>query len=528
MKSIVSVAALVALALADDKFITVPVNDGNTNSSGTPDIGANTFNPCYLACGTLRGDYGKDKVLYPLDDAYKSFIQSYWAAQQSSFSPGCVFKPDTAQDVSAALLIARRAGCPIATKSGGHSVVPGASNIQNGITISLERLNKTTVSADKKSVVLEPGQTWVQVYSKLEKENIQVLGARFGAVGVGGFTLGGGLSYYSSQYGLACDNVISYEVVIASGEIINVSKTSYPDLFWALRGGGSNFGIVTKFTVAAFQANPLLFGGSRIYTEEAFPALIKAFYSVSTNLAKDPKAFQGLSFGYGGAQLGNAAQLDLAYTEPNPNAPILAQYNAIDSKSIVQSSGQNATLAALSTTNSDPDGLRQGSLTWTFKLDQNLISTIKDIFFEEVASIANSTAKSPSISFQDLSATLIQKTTSNGGNPLGLDPADGPLTIALMNLSWSDAADDERIEAFALRVKRRASAAALAAGKATDYIYMNYAGPTQDVIASYGAENKARLLEIASKYDPTGVFQTREPGGFKLEGAPSDKNKQIN
>jgi hypothetical protein len=330
---------------------------------------------------------------------------------------------------------------------------------------------------------------------------------------------------------LACDNVISYEVVTACGKVINVSATSYPDLFWALRGGGNNFGIVTKFTVAAIQKSPLMWGGTRLYAQPAFSALLKAFYNLGHNVAKDGKAHQILSFGYGGPQIGYAANVELEYADPNGNAAVLAEYNAIGSQGMLQGQTGNATLLQLTSAlaqSSGGNGARQSFITWSVGLDLNLANITMNILFEEIPSVINATGILPALSFQVISEPMIQQTFKNGGNPLGLDPKEGPLMLVLLNTKWTDIRDDERIHAFEMRVKRRSEAAALAAGKATDYIYMNYGNPSQDVISGYGATNKAKLLAIAKKYDPSGVFQKLQPGYFKLEGAPNDNIKQIN
>jgi len=89
--------------------------------------------------------------------------------------------------------------CKFAARSGGHSAVPGGSNIQDGITISFERMNQTILSADKKSVSFQPGQTWFDVYTKLAKDNVAIIGGRVASVGVGGLTLGGGKSHGMSS-----------------------------------------------------------------------------------------------------------------------------------------------------------------------------------------------------------------------------------------------------------------------------------------------------------------------------------------
>lgn len=100
-------------------------------------------------------------------------------------------------------------------------------------------------------------------------------------VGVPGLVLGGGISFFSNKRGWACDNIASYELVTASGVVINVDQTSYPDLYWALRGGSGNFGIVTNFKMDAFPLGQM-WGGQRIYTENSIPAVLDAIYKFST------------------------------------------------------------------------------------------------------------------------------------------------------------------------------------------------------------------------------------------------------
>ncbi|KAK1913770.1 hypothetical protein P3342_007014 [Pyrenophora teres f. teres] len=474
---------------------------------------------CSVACETLKRIFGDDQVETQSEPAYKTFVASYWSSQQKLMSPKCVFKPQKSLDVSTAILVARFTECKFAAKSGGHSAVPGGSNIQDGITISFERMNQTILSADKKSVSFQPGQTWVQVYDKLAKDNATIIGGRVADVGVGGLTMGGGISFFSSMYGLACDNVISYELVTASGRIINVSKTSYPDLYQSLRGGGNNYGLVTKFTVVAIPRVGNMWGGSRLYTGAHIPALMKAYYNLGMSATKDPKAHQILSFS-SLPEVGPVAVLQLDYADPTSNAPVLSEYNAIPG-AVTNATGVNSlsnlTVALGTIPNS---GTRQLFRSWTAKLDLDMATTIKDIYLEELPSILNTTDILPALALQVLTEPIIEKTQMNGGNILGLDPKNGPLILALISISWSNIADDEKLHQFSARVEKRAVAAAKAKGKHNDYIYMNYASQYQDVVAGYGSANKARMIAISHKYDPSGVFQKLQPGYFKLNGAP--------
>lgn len=100
-------------------------------------------------------------------------------------------------------------------------------------------------------------------------------------VGVPGLVLGGGISFFSNELGWACDNVASYEVVTASGVVVTASPTLFPDLYWALRGGGNNFGVVTNFKLNAFPLEKM-WGGQRIYAENSVPAVLDAIYDFAT------------------------------------------------------------------------------------------------------------------------------------------------------------------------------------------------------------------------------------------------------
>lgn len=111
-------------------------------------------------------------------------------------------------------------------------------------------------------------------------------------VGVPGLILGGGISHFSNKRGWACDNVASFEVVTASGLALNVSSTSYPDLYWALRGGGNNFGVVTNFKLSAFPLGEM-WGGQRIYLEDSFPDVLDTIHQFTiTGSLNDPDAAQ--------------------------------------------------------------------------------------------------------------------------------------------------------------------------------------------------------------------------------------------
>jgi FAD/FMN-containing dehydrogenase len=110
------------------------------------------------------------------------------------------------------VLLSRLSQCPFAVKSGGHSAFAGAATIEGGITVSFENLKGIKLSADKKTVAVQPGNNWGDVLTALSTTGVTVAAGRIGDIGVGGLTLGGGISFISNEYGLACDNVASFDV----------------------------------------------------------------------------------------------------------------------------------------------------------------------------------------------------------------------------------------------------------------------------------------------------------------------------
>ncbi|KAM0550275.1 hypothetical protein ACHAPJ_008945 [Fusarium lateritium] len=167
-----------------------------------------TTNSSKTACLALSLEFGSALHLYPSDDPNFSL----WDEKQNDLNPFCRLVPSSAHDVARALKILVDNNCQFAIKSGGHSPVTGASNSDGGVTIDMSRLDKVQVNEDHTRADVGPGAVLGQVYSTLESYNLTFVGGRVADVGVGGFTLGGGVSNLTPQYGLAVDNVFEYEV----------------------------------------------------------------------------------------------------------------------------------------------------------------------------------------------------------------------------------------------------------------------------------------------------------------------------
>jgi FAD/FMN-containing dehydrogenase len=232
-------------------------------------------------CDALISAGLQNRVLTASSPEYEPRIQTWWSANTRQH-PWCLFQPQTTREVSTGISALAQAGegagdWHIAIRSGGHGWA-GSNNVDKGVTIDLGHMNGSWYDAETGVASLEPGSHWKDVYANLlDKYNVTVTGGRDGGVGVGGFLLGGGISYYSGTNGFGCDTVVNYEVVLANGTVVHANARENADLWRALKGGGSNFGLVTRFDVEAMPAVDLAYGQtatSMEHSDETLEALI--------------------------------------------------------------------------------------------------------------------------------------------------------------------------------------------------------------------------------------------------------------
>jgi FAD/FMN-containing dehydrogenase len=203
----------------------------------------------------LRRDFGGD-IITPDTAQYAAAGRALFAAG----SPVVVLRPRNVPDVQAGVRFARAAGLGLAVRGGGHGF-PGFGTVDGGVVIDLCRLASVEVLDERQGLVrIGGGATWGQVAACLAVRGLAISSGDTKSVGVGGLTLTGGIGWKVRKYGLALDNVIAADVVLASGEMVTASATDNPLLYWAIRGGGGNFGIVTAFEFAAHRTTDIFFG----------------------------------------------------------------------------------------------------------------------------------------------------------------------------------------------------------------------------------------------------------------------------
>ncbi|KAA1397972.1 FAD-binding oxidoreductase [Aeromicrobium ginsengisoli] len=210
---------------------------------------------------TLRREFSGD-IIEPGDPAYE--LASRTVLTQGS--PAYVLRPANVADVQAAVTFAAATGLPLSVRGGGHAFAGFGTN-DDGVVIDLGRLSEVEVVDEDRHVIrVGGGATWGQVVDTLAPYGLSISSGDTRSVGVGGLTLTGGIGWKVRKYGLALDNLVAAEVVLASGEIVHASAQWNPDLFWAIRGGGGNFGVVTALELEAHVTTDVYFG------HVAFPA----------------------------------------------------------------------------------------------------------------------------------------------------------------------------------------------------------------------------------------------------------------
>ena len=174
--------------------------------------------------------------------------------------PACIARCTGVADVVAAVHFARDHDLEIAVRGGGHNVA-GTAVCDDGIVIDLSAMRAVSVDSARRSAWVQGGALWGDVDHETQAHGLATTGGIVGHTGVAGLTLGGGIGFLMRKHGLTVDNLIAAEVVTAEGSIVRASADEHPDLFWALRGGGGNFGVVTSFQFALHPVGPTVMAG---------------------------------------------------------------------------------------------------------------------------------------------------------------------------------------------------------------------------------------------------------------------------
>lgn len=230
-------------------------------------------------------------VVQPGDDGYDE-MRTVWNAMIDN-EPAVIAQCTGAADVIAGVDFAREHGLDLAVNGGGHHIA-GHAVCDNGLVIDLAPMNGVRVDPDAKTVRVQGGATWGDVNHELHAFDLEIVGMPYDEVGVGGYTLGGGMGSLSRKYGLAIDNLRAVDVVTADGELVHASESENAELFWALRGGSGNFGVVTSFEFDCHKVQSEALVGQFLYPLEDAGAVLRRYREFMADAPEEAIAGVGI------------------------------------------------------------------------------------------------------------------------------------------------------------------------------------------------------------------------------------------
>jgi FAD/FMN-containing dehydrogenase len=401
--------------------------------------------------------------------------------------PAAIVRCTSVADVQAALAFARAEGLPIAVRGGGHNAA-GLSTSDGGLVIDLAPMNQVEVDVGAGTARAGGGTTWGQFDAATQAHGLATTGGAISTTGIGGLSLGGGIGWLMRRHGLACDNLVAAEVVTADGQILTASADEHPDLFWALRGGGGNFGVVTAFT---FRLHPLtdVLGGLLVHPAERGGDLLRFYREATSKAPDDLTLFAGLMTSPDGLPISalvtcHQGPADEAARDTQPIrdfGPPLA-----DQVARMPYTAQQAMLDE-----GFPAGLQ---VYWKSHFLTGLVDAAIDILVDHFGRITS-----------PLSAIILEH-LGGAVARVGIDDTAFRYRTAPYNLAviarWTDPSEADRHIAWTRDLFEAMQPFA-------EGVYVNYLADDEEpdrVLAAYGAATYARLAEIKATYDPDNVF----------------------
>jgi FAD/FMN-containing dehydrogenase len=409
--------------------------------------------------------------------------------------PALIARCATPADVTQALALARERGLAVAVRAGGHSV-SGLSTNDGGLVIDVRPMKELTVDPAQRKARVGGGVTWGEFDAATQRHGLAVTGGRATSTGVAGFTLGGGDGWLARAFGLACDNLLAVELVTADGREVRASDTENADLFWALHGGGGNFGVATAFEFRLHPLGPVVVAGVAGWPQErarevtlAYRDFVRdapdAFGSGLLLMPAPPEDFvppelaertvTGIAVVYAG-DVDEGMDVVRPLKDLEPAFDLIAPMPYTDMQIML----------------TDPPGYRH---YWSADFHDDFPDEAVDIFVREGL---------------ERGTFLTQQVLFSWGGAIARVPEDAtPVAhrstqwVTHPFAVWERPEDDAVAIAWARRFRREIAA------HASGGVYLNFIGNEgQDrVKAAYGEAKYARLAQIKAEYDPANVFR---------------------
>lgn len=460
----------------------------------------------------------------PVSISYIQEQNNYWSTACGDLKPTCIVAPSSAMEMSQVVKELHDVDTFFAVKSGGHMPNNGFASIQDGILISTKNLDQVLYNADDETAVVGPGLAWEDAQLALDKtaSGRAIVGGRLGGVGVGGYMLGGGLSFLSSQYGWAANNVVNFEVVLANGTVVNANAKEHSDLFAALKGGGNNFGIVTAYTLQTHPMDHKVWGGNYIFTADQTADVLEAVRDFTENYPDDKAAIIVTSEH---AALINTWIMFLFYDGPEPPQGVFDRFKALNPTDTTKTwdtyydllkhndffilKGQRYTIATETTP--IPNAT----------VSAEVMQTYYDHWFNITKTVLDVPGVIGSLALQPMPPAITKKAKAMGGDLINF-PDDQAYIVIELDFSYSFAASDNKIDAANKNLFNGFNEIIsnyVDQGVLPDVyrpLFMNDANYAQDYWARMDPASVQMARAVRQQYDPEMFFQKRTSGGWRL------------
>jgi FAD/FMN-containing dehydrogenase len=461
------------------------------------------------AVDALRADFSGELVL-PGEPGYDEGRKVFNAMHDRR--PAMIARCASTDDVVAAVNFGRDNDLEIAVRCGGHSVA-GMSICDDGFLIDLSGLKRIDVDPEAKTARAGGGVLWGEFDAATQEHGLHTPGGRVTTTGVGGFTVGGGYGWTSSKHGLTCDNLISAEVVLADGSVVTASAEENEDLFWGIRGGGGNFGVVTEFQFRLHELGPIVLAGLALWPIDRAPEVLRGWRDYVDN-APDELSTACVVFTAppeefvpdhlkGQAAIGMAA---IYVGDPDEGTSVVQPLKDLGPEvDLIQPMPYTAFEASL-----DPLAPKGYRGYWRGEYLSGLSDAAIDSFVEHAPEV-----RAAGIPFSQMIIFRIgQGVAAVPDDATAFSHRDAAYLFHPIS-TWEDSADDERViaanRAFCDAMRPFTTGAA----------YLNFS-PEDRVRDAYGDEKYARLVALKDRYDPGNLFrlnQNIEPS--KRAGEPA-------
>lgn len=463
-------------------------------------------------------------VSRPLTLSYISEQNEYWSEACSMLKPVCIVFPTTADEVSAVVTILAEHDHDFAVKSGGHSPNKYFASVDEGLLISMSKIEHADLDEETGVLRAGPGNRLDGIAKKLDGTGWTFVGGRIGNTGIGGLILGGGLSYMSAQYGWSASSVYEFEVVLADGSIITASEDEHTDLFHSLKGGGNNFAIVTSYTLQTYRQGDV-WGGNLAFlrTSKTDQKLLQAVRDF-TEYNDDDKAAVIVTAERGNINLIDSWILFLFYDGPEAPAHIFKNFTDIGPVlNTCKTQSYSKLIGSSNWVIVPASHVLMGTETMPIPSAQDAATVFDELhsFWRQVSStVLLVPGIIASIAYQPFPKRIALAARSRGYDLIDAEPDANKLIIEInysfLPITSYDAMSDVLAETYTGYRQRIQAWQADGTLPSDVYLplFMNYANQRQDYWARLKPESRALAHDTAEEYDPDGLFRGRT-GGWK-------------